>query len=84
MKKTNEGSDERDELNDLLDKALMKLVGENKIELARRASKHQTVTLCMIVKDEAEVITRAFNMAYDESIQDFIFLMTPEQKKATY
>lgn len=29
--------------------------------MARRASKHQTVTLCMIVKDEAEVITRAFN-----------------------
>ncbi len=29
--------------------------------MARQATKHQTVTLCMIVKDEAEVITRAFN-----------------------
>ena len=29
--------------------------------MARQANKHQTITLCMIVKDEAEVITRAFN-----------------------
>jgi hypothetical protein len=55
MKETNEGSDERDELNDLLDEALMQLVGENKIE-----------------------------MAFDENIQDYVFWMTPEQKKATY